>query len=165
MVPKYLYSDAYPEPEDVDQAWVTDLLDHIDKKYNKMTPKQRDEEWKIFHSPMGELTVEQYYARQLLCQNKLRQGPVPISNNSIKDKALVHFNQIPWMQKHVTKWLDEKDPANTKSVASQRSFFVDEAGIYYQNQAELKDLGIVNNVKEKVDENELTKTRAEIADI
>ena len=30
MVPKDLYSDAYPEPEDVDQAWVDDLLDHIE---------------------------------------------------------------------------------------------------------------------------------------
>ena len=112
MVPEDLYSDAYPEGEDAGQAWASGLLAHIDAKHSKMTPQQRDDILKIFHSPMGEMTAEQYYARQLLCQSKLRRSPAPITDASIKDKAIVHFNQIPWMQKHVTEW---EEPAVTRS--------------------------------------------------
>ena len=46
------------------------------------------------------------------------------------------------MQKHATGWEKKKDPGNTQSVVVQRDHFVEVAWRYYQNQEELKEIGI-----------------------
>ena len=162
MVPKVPCSDLIGgEDNDVDLHSIYDLLDHLDKKYNKMFHEERDAIFAIFDSPAGELTPEQCFTRQAMCQTKLVRTPTPITDNRIKDKVIVEFNKKPWMQHHMEAW-EEDDPNNTKTVQELRTYIIQKSVRHYENKEHLREAGIFNNVEAAV-KTDLAKTRAEVA--
>ena len=164
MIPEEFFSDKFPDEDDVDITDVRSLLEHLDQKYNKLTAKERTRIHEEFQAPKGDLTLEKYFSRQLKCQKKVKNTKVPISDAMLKDRAIVHFNQIQWMQNSVKKWELEKDPEGIKSVAALKKFFIDEAGRYADNQAELREMGIVNHV-DAAAKSDLAAARAEISEL
>ena len=163
IVPKDLYSDKIGDEDNIDLFSISALLDHLNQKYNKTTPKECDKIHALFGSPMGDLTPEQYFGRQKKCQKKLQKTKVPLTDDAIMIKAIVHFNQIPWMQNHVTDWEETEDPQGLKTLPEFQAYFIKYASRHHSNQEELKEAGIVNNVEEAATKNELAAARATIS--
>ena len=163
IVPKPLYNDKIGGDEnDIDLFTVHDLLKHIKDKYDKMTPKEREALWDTFNSAMGDLSPEEYFARQTTCQVKLKKGPTPITDDQIKDKAIVHFNKVPYMQRYVEEWEDKEDPTNTKTIKEFQTYFIQHATRHHDNQAALREAGIVNQV-DAAAKSDLAQARAEVS--
>ena len=133
IVPKDLYSDKIGDEDNIDLFPISELLDHLNQKYNKTTAKECDNIHQLFGSPMGDLTPEQYFGRQKKCQKKVSKTNWPIPDSAIVVKAIVHFNQIPWMQNHVTDWEEHEDPLGTKSLPDFQAYFIRYASRHHSN--------------------------------
>lgn len=162
IVPKPSHSDLVGgEDGDIDPEEIHDLLAHLDRKHNKMTPKERETLWATFNSPMGDLSPEECFTRQITCQKKLTSCPTPISDAKIKDMAIVHFNKVPHMQRHVEHWEDVEDPTNVATVGRFQNCFVKHAAPHHDNQAALREAGIVNQA-DAAAKSDLAQARAEV---
>ena len=130
IAPKPLHSGKAGSDEgDIGLHSLRELLGHLEPKCSKaLAARECGKIWEIFNPPMAGLSPEQYFARQLACQKKLKRAAVPITDAQIKIKAIVHFNQIAWMQAHAAEWEAEEDPDNTRPLAECRAHFIKRAG-------------------------------------
>ena len=128
------------------QASVKTILNHMEKHYNTLKPRDITRILVDFNKPYDDsLTPAQYFKRQQKCRTLLKKSPEPISDATMVRTSLGHFLQLPHMDKACDDWETQYPTDAPGTWLEFKQFFTKKFFNYQNHQASLHDAGVANS--------------------
>ena len=145
-IPVELIADLQDGNGDL-QATVKTILDHMEKHYNTLKPRDITRILVDFNKPYNDsLTPPHYFKRQQKCRTVFKKSPEPISDATMVQTSLGHFLQLPHMDKACDDW-ETGYPTDTLGTWLEfKQFFTKKFFNYQNHQASLSDAGVANSI-------------------
>ena len=145
---KVLGTDLFANmPRQGKNATARELLDHVRKRFNEMTPNEIiNIKQKFWAAPEGEFVVTEYFARQQKYKEELSESTLPISDQELVLAAEGHLNLLPQHQKNILKWQKSVNKYNTKTFNEFMVWMSKRDDEIRNNQATLEVHGVANGI-------------------
>ena len=133
-------------PKQGKNATARELLDHVRKRFNEMSPNEIiDIKRKFWEPPTGQFVITEYFARQQKYKEELSETTLPISDEELVVAGEGHLNLLPYHQKNILKWQKSVNKYNTKSFNEFMVWMSKRDDEIRNNQVTLEAHGITSN--------------------
>ena len=149
-------------PRQGKNATARELLDHVRKRFNEMTPNEIiDIKQKFWSPPTGNFSVTEYFARQQGYMEELSESALPISEQEMIVAGEGHLNLLPFHQKNILKWSKSVNKYKTKTFNEFMVWMSKRDDEIRNNKTTLETHGIVKSEDTRVKELKAMNARVE----